>query len=70
MKSAARMTGEERKGSILKAVRKLFSDKGFRGVTCRELATAAGISEALLFRHFPNKEVRWTPLFGQKKAIP
>ncbi len=56
MKTATKMTSEERKESILKAVRKVFADKGFRGITSRELAQAAGISEALLFRHFPNKE--------------
>lgn len=34
----------------------LFADKGFDGTTTRELAQAAGISEALLFKHFPSKQ--------------
>jgi AcrR family transcriptional regulator len=50
------MSGAERKESILRAVRKVFAEKGFRGITSRELAQAAGVSEALLFRHFPSKE--------------
>ncbi|OWK43595.1 Transcriptional regulator, TetR family [Fimbriiglobus ruber] len=50
------MSGEERKAAILKAVRHLFAAKGFAGTTTRELAATAGVSEALLYRHFPTKE--------------
>ena len=56
MKVASKMSSEERRADIIKAVRKLFADKGFDGTTTRELAKAAGVSEALLFKHFPNKE--------------
>lgn len=56
MKTAVKLSGEERRAAIIKAVRKVFSDKGFDGTTTRELAKAAGVSEALLFKHFPNKE--------------
>lgn len=38
-------------------MRELFAEKGFHGATTRELAKAAGISEALMLRHFPTKEV-------------
>jgi AcrR family transcriptional regulator len=34
----------------------LFARKGFAGTTTKELAESAGISEALLFRHFPSKK--------------
>ncbi|MGE5145195.1 MAG: helix-turn-helix domain-containing protein [Candidatus Eiseniibacteriota bacterium] len=33
----------------------LFARKGFVGTTTREIAAAAGVSEALVFRHFPTK---------------
>lgn len=57
MKTAVvKMSSEERRAAIIKAVRKVFADKGFDGTTTRELARAAGVSEALLFKHFPNKE--------------
>ena len=52
----AKMSGEQRRAAILKAVRKVFVEKGFHATTTRELADAAGVSEALIFKHFPNKE--------------
>ena len=45
----AKLSGEERRAAIIKAVRRLFAEKGFHGTTTRELAEAAGVSEALLF---------------------
>src|SRR5437660_4412679 len=56
MKSTLKMSSEERRAAIVKAVRRVFAEKGFDGTTTRELAEAAGVSEALLYRHFPNKE--------------
>jgi AcrR family transcriptional regulator len=56
MKATSKLSCEERRAAIIKAVRRLFAEKGFDGTTTRELADAAGVSEALLFKHFPNKE--------------
>jgi AcrR family transcriptional regulator len=56
MAKRARLSGEERRESILRAVGAVFAENGFRGTTTRALAEAAGVSEALLFKHFPNKE--------------
>src|ERR1700716_2031712 len=56
MKSTSKLSGEEGRAAIIKAVRMVFAEKGFHGTTTRELADAAGVSEALLFKHFPNKE--------------
>lgn len=56
MKSALRLSSEERRESIVKAVRGVFAEKGFDGTTTRELAGAANVSEALLYKHFPSKE--------------
>src|SRR5262245_49073534 len=44
-----------RKQDILWAAEKVFSEKGFKGATTRELAARAGVHEAVLFRHFKNK---------------
>src|SRR5258708_6674356 len=56
MKIVAKLSSEERRAAIVKAVRQIFAEKGFAGTTTRELAEAAEVSEALLFKHFPNKE--------------
>jgi AcrR family transcriptional regulator len=59
---ASRLSAEERRQAIIRAVRQVFAEKGFHGTTTRELADAAGVSEALLFKHFPTKEVLYTAM--------
>jgi AcrR family transcriptional regulator len=62
MKSASKISGEERRASIIRTARTVFVDKGFHGTTTRELAAAAGVSEALLFKHFPSKETLYSAI--------
>src|SRR5437762_969125 len=62
MKATMRLSGEERRAAIIKAVRRVFAEKGFDGTTTRELAEEAGVSEALLFKHFPNKEALYSAM--------
>src|SRR5215472_13749582 len=54
--AVTRLDGDKRHKAIVQAAVPLFARKGFAGTTTRELAEAAGISEALLFRHFPSKQ--------------
>jgi AcrR family transcriptional regulator len=56
MSHAPRLTAEARREAIVEAVRDVFAEKGFDGTTTRELAKAAGVSEALVYKHFPSKE--------------
>jgi AcrR family transcriptional regulator len=51
-----RLDSDERRKAIVEAAVPLFARNGFAGTTTRELAAAAGVSEALLFRHFPSKQ--------------
>jgi AcrR family transcriptional regulator len=51
-----RLSAEERRQAIVKAALPLFARKGFASTTTRELAEAAGVSEALIYKHFPSKE--------------
>jgi AcrR family transcriptional regulator len=44
-----------RRQEILDAAEKLFSQKGFKGTTTKDLAAKAGVHEAILFRHFASK---------------
>jgi AcrR family transcriptional regulator len=62
MKTTTKMSGEERRAEILKAAQRVFVEKGFHGTTTRELAQAAGVSEALVFKHFPSKEALYTAI--------
>ena len=51
-----RLDSDDRRKAIVAAAVPLFARNGFAGTTTRELAAAAGVSEALLFRHFPSKQ--------------
>lgn len=51
-----RLDSDDRRKAIVNAAVPLFARSGFAGTTTRELAAAAGVSEALLFRHFPSKQ--------------
>lgn len=54
--ASPRLDAEVRRKAIVKAAVPLFARNGFAGTTTREIAETAGISEALLFRHFPSKK--------------
>lgn len=41
---------------IIQAAIKLISDNGFKNVTMKDIATAAGTSEMTVYRHFSNKK--------------
>jgi len=51
-----RMSAEDRRNQIIKIAAELFSQKGFRGTTTKEIADGAGVSEAIIFRHFATKD--------------
>jgi AcrR family transcriptional regulator len=61
-----RMPGDERRGQILQIAMKLFSLNGFRGTTTKEIANAAGVSEATVFKHFANKDELYAAILDQK----
>jgi AcrR family transcriptional regulator len=51
-----RMPAKDRRTAIVTAALPLFARKGFASTTTKDLAKAAGVSEPLLYRHFPSKE--------------
>lgn len=51
-----RMKEPDRRDSILDAATTVFAEGGFGRTTTNDLAQAAGVSPALLYRHFPSKE--------------
>src|SRR3974377_2108474 len=54
--AVTRLDSDERRKAIVTAAGPLFAPKVLAGTTTKELAEVAGISEALLFRHFPSKK--------------
>jgi AcrR family transcriptional regulator len=64
-----RLTGMERRQVIIDAALALFSRKGFRGTTTKEIAEAAGCSEATIFKHFTTKDELYSAILESKAAI-
>jgi AcrR family transcriptional regulator len=61
-----RLSGNERREQIIRVATELFSRVGFRGATMRQLAEKAGISEAMIYHHFPSKEVLYESMLQTK----
>lgn len=58
-----KMSGEARKTEITIAARGEFAKKGFYGTSIRDIAKAANVSEALIYRHFPSKEALYKEIY-------
>lgn len=54
--SKRRLNAPDRRSQILAAAMEVFAEHGFHGTPTRELARRAGVSEGLVFQHFPTKE--------------
>jgi len=63
------MAGGERRRQILRLAVRLFSQHGFRGTTTKEIALAAGVSEAMVFRHFATKEELYSAILDHKACL-
>ena len=61
-----RMTGDARREQILQSAINLFSQRGFSGTTTKEIARAAGVSEAMVFRHFSKKSELYDAILENK----
>ena len=66
MPPTARMTSQDRREAIIDAAVKLFAEKGFRGTTTRELASAVGVSEPVLYQHFETKRDLYRAIIQRK----
>ncbi len=61
-----RMSGADRRAAILDTAISLFADRGFRGVTTREIAAAVGVTEPVLYQHFPSKRDLYAAIIERK----
>jgi AcrR family transcriptional regulator len=53
--TATRLPAEARRASVLEAACALFATRSFRGTTTADIAREAGVTEPVLYRHFPSK---------------
>jgi len=60
------MKADERRQEIIRAAMEVFARNGFGGSTTREIAENAGISEAMIYNHFRNKEDLYTAIIDEK----
>jgi TetR/AcrR family transcriptional regulator len=61
-----RVSSTTRRAQILRVARSAFAAKGFRGTTTKQIAGAAGVTEALLFQHFATKQELYRSILDAK----
>lgn len=64
-----RPTGQERQAALIAAAASLFAARGFNGTTTKAIAKAAGVSEALVFKHFPTKRALYAAILAEKVTV-
>lgn len=65
---SSRMPGEDRRRQLLRVAIESFARNGFSGTKTKDIAAAAGVSEAILFRHFASKEDLYHAILDEKEA--
>src|ERR1700724_1806802 len=64
--ATTRLPAQDRRQQLLESALTLFAQKGFDGTTTKEIAAAAGVTEAIIFRHFPNKQALYTAVLDYR----
>jgi TetR/AcrR family transcriptional regulator len=62
-----RMQATDRRQQLIETALDVFSRKGFDGATTKEIAAEAGVTEAIIFRHFPTKQALYTAVVHAKR---
>jgi AcrR family transcriptional regulator len=64
--SQTRYSSADRREQILEVATGLFAQQGFQGTTTKLIAEKSGVTEALIFRHFPGKEELYWAVIERK----
>jgi AcrR family transcriptional regulator len=64
-----RLTGDERRATILAAARREFARSGYHGASTASIARVAGCSEPMLYKHFAGKQALFTAVLEQVSAV-
>ncbi len=65
-----RMSATDRRAQLLDVAIDLFSRKGFGGTTTKQIAAAAGVTEAIIFRHFATKQDLYKAILDTRCSSP
>lgn len=63
-----RLSADERRHQLVEIAARLFAQHGFSGTTTREIARAAGVTEAIIFRYFPRKDDLYAAILDWKSC--
>jgi AcrR family transcriptional regulator len=64
--SVRKLTAKERRNQLLRIAKELFSESGFRSTTTKAIATAAGVTEGIIFKHFASKKDLYASILDNK----
>jgi TetR/AcrR family transcriptional regulator len=62
----SRMSREDRRNQLIRVAVKFFSEFGFQGASTKSIAQAAGVTEAIIYRHFSTKEQLYSAILDYK----
>jgi TetR/AcrR family transcriptional regulator len=66
----SRMAADDRHRQLLRSAIDCVARNGFGGTKTKDIAAAAGVSEAILFRHFATKEDLYHAILDMKEGQP
>ena len=66
---AGRNASPETRLRLLDAAERLFADRGFFGVTTRQVALAAEVDDAMIYYHFENKRGLFDAVFERRAKL-
>jgi TetR/AcrR family transcriptional regulator len=69
-KAAPRKPAAERRTQLIDVAIGVFARKGFGGATTKEIAVAAGVTEAIIFRHFATKQDLYKAILDSRCTNP
>ena len=61
-----RMSRDDRRQQLIDVAVKFFSEFGFQGASTKSIAEAAGVTEAIIYRHFSTKEQLYSAILDYK----
>ncbi len=64
------MSASDRRSQLIETALNVFAQKGFNGATTKEIAALAGVTEAIIFRHFPTKQALYQAVLESRVDGP